>query len=533
MSVIDLLGQQLGVTSQQILLLRIIHALQERKQPTTPVNIEKEYIKETKAFIQKSNLFSQLKVLAEKGLILKSERSNYLLNVSGIRDAIKIRKEELGKEMKSLEKFQTETDEFLHQIEQPNRVHVSYLAANDLYSKLAFNLKEARAFYLGCDFPHYAYSFAACTNAQQAAYIEVLNTKLHEDDFSMFCLSTYKTDAIVHTLRSKYGDNNIVQAELKHAHETALEKTAQCKTIDLRKTTTSFDFALIETENGENLLFMFLKDSHHVITGGVFLSSNETVKQIKEHFLSQMRNNPPLKSKEDFLRAEEDITTPPKGAVKKLIAFDVNRVFTVNHTTVELATLAGREHKVGEYIRKQIEGEIGVQEAIEESARLLKGLSVKKIDEFYPKMPLMKNLRLGIKKLKEQGYYIVAISTGFSHIITPLCKELGVDETYCNVLEEKDGKLTGIVTEKNVVTDNVKYYIVKYLLEKFSVPEEKSIGVGDGYSDLDLLKATHMRIAFNPTNSLIKLYEQKSPLITHLIKEKDFMILADEILKNV
>ncbi|HLC22584.1 MAG TPA: HAD-IB family phosphatase [Candidatus Nanoarchaeia archaeon] len=523
-----------GVTEQQARIVSIIKRLQEQKQPTRPIDIEKEYISETKTFIQKSNLFAQLKLLQEKEIISKNGQSQYAVNIEGIRNIILSKKSYFSTEIENISKFALETEKFLENLAQQTTVHVEHLSETELYKKLAFYLKNATAFYLGCDFPHYAYSLSICGNSQQAAYIETLGARIADEKFTLFCLCTYKTDEIVGRLSKKYTNKEFIREEIQRAHKEAQEKTIQFNTIDLRKTATPFNFALIEDAEHRGSLFMFLKDSKGEITGGIVISSPETLKHLKQHFLAQMATASSLKSKDDFVRLQkETLMLPSQETKNKLIAFDVNRVFTVNHTTVELAELTGKKEKVSEFITKQIEGKMGVQEAIEESAKLLKGLSVKMIEQLVPTIPLMKHLEQGLKKLKNAGYHLIAISTGFSHVITPLCRSLGIDDIYCNVLEEKNGKLTGVILEKNVVTDNVKYYIVKYLLEKYSIPLENSISVGDGFSDLDLLKATKVRIAFNPTKSMIRLFEERSPLITHLITEQDFGVLANEIMKRV
>lgn len=531
------IAKWLGLTSQQSTIVSILYTLQERKLPTNPISIEKEYIKETNAFIQKSNLFTQLKILQERGIIHKDAHSHYQLNIGGIQEAISQRKNKVNQEMKEVAQFASDTKAFFEKMAVPTPILVTYLNESELFAKLAFYLRSARGFYLGCDFPHYAYSFALCSSSQEAAYIEALTAKLQDKEFSLFCLSPYKIEALSHRLGRKYKNKDLVEEELKTICKTAAKKTAQCSNIDLRKTGATFDFALIESRDGADSLFMFLKDSESSISGGIFLNSYETIKQIKQHFLSQMGSNQPLKNEKDFPKISETFlislkNTNLNNSKNKLIAFDVNQVFTVNHTTVDLAKLAGKEKKVGEFITSQIEGELSVDEAIVQSAELLKGLSVDKINLFLPKLPLMKNVRQGIKKLKEAGYYIIAISTGFSHVINPLCESLGADEIYCNALEEKEGKLTGKIIEKNVAIDNVKYYIVKYLLEKYSLAEKDSVGVGDGYSDLDLLKATGLRIAFNPSRKMAELYEKGTPLINHMIKEKDFMVLTKKILEG-
>src|SRR3989344_1259134 len=170
----------LQLTGQQAELIRILYQLQENKLPTNPVAIEKEYFKDTKTFIQKSNLFTQLRLLQEKGLVTKTENSHYLLNLKGIQESIYSKKKELVQEMEEISKFASDTHAFFEKIVKPHSVSVTYLTETELYHKLAFYLKNAGAFYLGCDFPHYAYSFALCNSAQEAAYIETLTARVHD-----------------------------------------------------------------------------------------------------------------------------------------------------------------------------------------------------------------------------------------------------------------------------------------------------------------------------------------------------------------
>lgn len=522
----------LELTGQQAELVSILYKLEENKSPTNPVAIERKYFQETKTFIQKSNLFTQLRLLQEKGLVSKTDNSHYFLNLKGIQEAIYSKKKELVQEMDEITKFASDTHAFFEKIIKPNSVSVIYLSEAELYHKLAFYLKNAASFYLGCDFPHYAYSFALCNSAQEASYVETLIARIHDPTFSLFCLSSYKIESSQYRLQKKYKNKELIKEELQTIMDLAKRRTLQSSTIDLRRTSTPFNFALLENKEEGDALFMFLKDSNGFISGGIFINSHETITQTKQHFLSLMGTTIPLKKEDDFPEEQDYfLMSQPEQKPKKIIVFDVNRIFTLNHTTVELANLVGREKEVLEFIMKQIEGTISMQEAITESATLLKGLSLEKINSLIPCLPLIPHVKEGIKKLKDAGYYLVAISSGFSQIITPICKSIGIDEIYCNVLGEKKGVITGEVTEKNVLHDDVKYYIVKYLLERYSIPEEKSIGVGDGFTDIPMLKATSMKICFNPSKKMMQLYKEKNPAITHMVEGQDFMDVAKIILK--
>ena len=144
------------------------------------------------------------------------------------------------------------------------------------------------------DFPHYAYSFVLCKSAAETSYIETLNVKLHDPKFSLYCLSSYRTDILVAKLYKKYTNEELIKEELKSVYDNSKKKTIQHKNIDLRKTMTPLDFAIVESNDGVGYLFMFLKDSNGDVNGGIFIRSYETTKQIKQYFLSQMSFNQPL-----------------------------------------------------------------------------------------------------------------------------------------------------------------------------------------------------------------------------------------------
>ncbi len=530
---ISKLAKWLKLTAQQATLLHLMYSLQEQHLPTNPISLEKAYLQQTKVFIQKSNLFTQLKILQERGIVTKTIKSNYILNLRGIQEALFVQKQEFTKDIDELNLFISDAKAFFEKIIKPTGASVTYLTAEDLYKKLAFNLKNATAYYFGCDFPHYAYTLALCTNAQEAAYVEVLTAKIQDNNFSLFCLSPYRIESLSYRLQERYKNKEFIKEELKEVCTRARGITIQYQNIELRKSPIPFNVALIENPAEGNTFFMFLKDSKGIITGGIFVNSYETTKHTKQHFLTQLGLNQVIKKSEDFpIFSDTEFLPVPESNRRKLVAFDVNRIFTVNHTTVELANLVGREKAVFGFITKQIEGNLSMQEAILESARLLKGLSVKKIESLLPSIALIKNVKNGLVKLKEAGYYILAISSGFSHLVTPICKDLGVDEIYCNVLGEKDRKLTGEVIERSVLTDDVKYYIVKYVQERLSIPPENSIGVGDGYSDLPLLKSSKKRICFNPSKKMKELFEAGDERITHLVEEPDFMKVVDLILAD-
>lgn len=106
-----------------------------------------------------------------------------------------------------------------------------------------------------------------------------------------------------------------------------------------------------------------------------------------------------------------------------------------------------------------------------------------------------------IEKLKEENYYIVAISQSPKVILDEFCALHGFDKVYGRVYElgPRD-LLTGVVLEEAFIVD--KSNIVERCIEKGGFTLDGSIGVGDTDSDIPLLAMVDTPICFNPNREL-------------------------------
>ena len=80
--------------------------------------------------------------------------------------------------------------------------------------------------------------------------------------------------------------------------------------------------------------------------------------------------------------------------------------------------------------------------------------------------------------------------------MSPLANELGVAEIRANTLEVEDGRLTGRVVG-DVVDRPGKRKVLEELAVRFGIPRHRTIAIGDGANDVDMLEAAGLGIAFN------------------------------------
>jgi HAD superfamily hydrolase (TIGR01490 family) len=122
-----------------------------------------------------------------------------------------------------------------------------------------------------------------------------------------------------------------------------------------------------------------------------------------------------------------------------------------------------------------------------------------------------------IKKLRADGYILIAISGSPVEIVKEYNKYLKLDEVFGSVYET-EGK--GIYTGKTVFEPvrHKGHLVGQYISEKCLTLRD-SVGVGDTESDVSFLKMVEHPIAFNPNMNLEKTARRKKWRI--VVEKKD------------
>lgn len=110
-----------------------------------------------------------------------------------------------------------------------------------------------------------------------------------------------------------------------------------------------------------------------------------------------------------------------------------------------------------------------------------------------------------IRRLKEEGYLLFAISGSQQEIVDKFAAYYGFDDAIGARLEQLDGKFTG----KSETTVQGKGAFLEKLLTRHDVSSDGSIAVGDSESDISLLEAVERPIAFNPNAGLLTTAKQR------------------------
>ena len=101
-----------------------------------------------------------------------------------------------------------------------------------------------------------------------------------------------------------------------------------------------------------------------------------------------------------------------------------------------------------------------------------------------------------VRTLKRLGYELAVVSGGFTQVIGPLVAELGIDHLAANELVVDGGVVTGELTGAVVDRAGKAEALVTFAAAA-GVPVARTIAVGDGANDIDMLAAAGLGIAFN------------------------------------
>lgn len=186
---------------------------------------------------------------------------------------------------------------------------------------------------------------------------------------------------------------------------------------------------------------------------------------------------------------------------KRLVFFDMDSTLVDMEIIDEMAQRVGVFKEVSRITEKAMRGDIDFEESLTQRVALLKGLRVEELEKIRNEMKLSEGAEDLVFTLKKLGFKLGLVSGGFDYFSDYLREKLGLDFSYANQLEIKNGALTGKVLGK-IVDNTHKAKIVNMVSEEQGVLLDQTVAIGDGANDVLMLGQAGLGIAYNAKEKL-------------------------------
>ena len=189
----------------------------------------------------------------------------------------------------------------------------------------------------------------------------------------------------------------------------------------------------------------------------------------------------------------QGFTPPLKLNDFKLIAFDMDSTLINIECIDEIADAVGRKAEVSAITEAAMRGEItDFKDSLRRRLALLEGVSVASMEAVYnERLQINPGAKALIDTCQAAGMKVLLVSGGFTFFADRVKERLNIDFAHSNMLEIKDGKLTGkLITQAwgEICDGEEKRRTVLATCESLGITPAQAIAMGDGANDLPMMK---------------------------------------------
>lgn len=194
-----------------------------------------------------------------------------------------------------------------------------------------------------------------------------------------------------------------------------------------------------------------------------------------------------------------DLAVSPSGLARRgrrLVVLDVDSTLIQDEVIELLAAHAGRAQEVHTVTEAAMRGEIDFAESLRQRVAVLAGLPEGVMDEVAAAVRLTPGARTLVRTLHRLGFTVALVSGGFTPIVESIARDLRIRHVRANELELEDGHLTGRLVGE-VVDRAGKAAALREFAATEGLPLSRTVAIGDGANDLDMLQTAGLGVAFN------------------------------------
>jgi len=178
-----------------------------------------------------------------------------------------------------------------------------------------------------------------------------------------------------------------------------------------------------------------------------------------------------------------------------LLVMDVDSTLIEQEVIELIAERAGTRELVAEVTARAMRGELDFAASLRERVATLAGVPQGVFAEVLAEVRPTQGAAELIEALHARGCRVGVVSGGFEELVTSMARYLEIDHVAANRLEVSDGVLTGRLLGR-IVDREEKARRLRAWAETDGVPMERTVAVGDGANDLDMIAAAGLGVAF-------------------------------------
>ena len=189
-----------------------------------------------------------------------------------------------------------------------------------------------------------------------------------------------------------------------------------------------------------------------------------------------------------------------------LVAFDMDGVL-VDHpsswTWVHKHLKVDNEASLVAYIEGRIDDREFMRRDINKWLSVRRDLCLRDIDEILRPVPVTPGIRETVSALHSHGMRCVIVSGGLDMAAKRIAEANGFDDHIANSLAcDENGHLTGEGVLRVELTN--KRQALERFQERYGVPAERTVAIGNSFVDVSMFSTSGLSIAFNPIDETVE-----------------------------
>ena len=294
------IAKWLEITDQQFEILLSIYKLEARGEETTPRNIEREYLNTYGRVPQRSNLFGQIRQLLSKNLVTKERQGLYSVDFDVMYTMLRDRRDRFIEELNEFNRVSERVrDYFKRAALQTTKHRVEYLNHSELYDALAESIRDVDRFYATANFPTIFYTYPLAAGIGRSSYTDMVWKRcFKKGELNVLYLTTLNIDFLFNHAFRVYGDPKRAYKECVIIIDQLWNQIETHDNLDIRylKEPHGMDVFIPESYEPREF-FIFTRDEHRNIIGGIRIRSPETAISAKQMFMHDFEYAEKLRGK--------------------------------------------------------------------------------------------------------------------------------------------------------------------------------------------------------------------------------------------